>query len=199
MLDGSNPGSRDGARIHRPGKLLPNEVRWRQDIPLTSPADTVLDLAATVGRDELEAAWALAVSERLAGDDELRSAVEASPRRPGLAALRELAARRVRPAVPRSENERRMLGLVRQARLPEPQANATVYGKEVDLWWPDARVALEVDAFRTHDSPQSFESDRLLDADFKAGGIEVLRFTGPRIREHPYEVVARLAGSWRWR
>ena len=86
-----------------------------------------------------------------------------------------------------------MYSLVRQAGLPEPEANVVVHGKELDLWWPQARVAVEVDAFGTHGSPSSFESDRLVDTDFKAGGIEVLRFTGRRIRTRPHEVVARLA------
>lgn len=193
MVDGSNPGNREGVRIHRPAELAPRELRWRQGIPLTSPADTLLDLAAAVAPDELEAAWALAVSRRLVDEDRLRQAVETSPRRSGLARLREVAGRDSVPPLSRSSNERLMYSLVRQAGLPEPEANVVVHGKELDLWWPQARVAVEVDAFGTHGSPSSFENDRLVDTDFKAGGIEVLRFTGRRIRTRPHEVVARLA------
>jgi len=146
-----------------------------------------------VAPDELEAAWALAVSRRLVNEDRLRQAVETSPRRSGLARLREVAGRDSVPPLSRSSNERLMYSLVRQAGLPEPEANVVVHGKELDLWWPQARVAVEVDAFGTHGSPSSFENDRLVDTDFKAGGIEVLRFTGRRIRTRPHEVVARLA------
>ncbi|MEJ7817629.1 MAG: type IV toxin-antitoxin system AbiEi family antitoxin [Thermoleophilaceae bacterium] len=153
MVDGANPGNREGVRIHRPAELAPRELRWRQGIPLTSPADTLLDLAAAVAPDELEAAWALAVSRRLVNEDRLRQAVETSPRRSGLARLREVAGRDSVPPLSRSSNERLMYSLVRQAGLPEPEANVVVHGKELDLWWPQARVAVEVDAFGTHGSP----------------------------------------------
>ena len=193
MVDASNPGRRQGVRVHRPTALAPLALRWRHGIPLASPVDTVLDIAAALSPDELEAAWAIAVSMGLASATRLRSAVASSPRRTGLSRLRDLARASSDPALSRSPNERRLHALVRDAALPEPETNVVVYGKEVDLWWPQARVAVEVDAFGTHGSPRSFESDRLVDANFKAGGIEVLRFTRRRIRDRPYEVVASLA------
>lgn len=93
MMDRSNPGNREGVRLHRPVRLAPREVRWRLGIPLASPVDTLLDMAATTDLDQLEAAWALAVSKRLLTGTHLRRAVQASPRRPGIDRLRELSRR----------------------------------------------------------------------------------------------------------
>lgn len=143
--------------------------------------------------EDLEAACALALSKRLTSLEQIRTAVAASPPRPGIGHLRELAAAPEGPALTRSGNERRMLQLVRQAAFPHPELNVVVCGKELDLYWSDALLGVEVDAFGTHGSPLAFEADRHLDTDFKAAGIEVLRFTASRIRQHPHAVVARLA------
>ena len=71
-----------------------------------------------------------------------------------------------------------MLALIRRAELPEPQANVVVEGKELDLYWPDARLGVEVDAFSTHGSLAAFEDDRKVDADLEAADLRVVRFTG---------------------
>jgi very-short-patch-repair endonuclease len=193
VLDGRNPGDHSGIRVHRHVALTPQTFRWCHGIPLTSPVDTLLGLAATASFDQLEAACALTLSKHLASRERLRTAVSESPPRPGIDNLRRLVGAESGPEVTRSENERLMLRLVRQAELPPPECNVIICGKEVDLYWPDAKLAVEVDAFGTHGAPRPFEADRELDADFKAAGIEVLRFTGRRIRANPHAVLARLA------
>ena len=77
--------------------------------------------------------------------------------------------------------------------MPQPHYNAPVLGKELDLYWPEAKLGIEVDAYSTHGDAASFEDDRRLDADFGAAGIEIRRFTGPRIEHHPHAVIARIA------
>jgi len=51
----------------------------------------------------------------------------------------------------------------------------------------------EVDAYATHGDAATYEDDHILDADFEAAGIKLLRFTGRRIRARPQAVVARIA------
>lgn len=193
MLDRRNPGARKGVRIHRPRAHPPRETRWRDGIPLTAPEDTLLALAGVYAHDELEAATALALSKRLTTGRRLRSAVDAAPPLTGIATLRRVVASGDSPALTRSANERAMHRLVLQAELPPAQANVVVGGKEVDLYWPEARLAVEVDAWGTHGDTESFERDRHVDTDLKASGIEVVRFTSRRIRTRPHAVVARLA------
>lgn len=193
LLDGRNPGGEPDVRVHRPRVHGPGAIRWRHGIPVTSPTDTLLDLAGVLPIDALEAACALALSKDLVSRERLISAVNDSPPRPGIGQLRSLMSSG--PALTRSGNERLMRGLVQRAGLPEPSLNATIWGKEFDLYWPEAKLAVEIDAFGTHGAPAPFEADRRLDADFAAAGIEVLRFTGRRIRAEPLAVVARLAAT----
>jgi len=182
--------ARPGVRIHRPRGLTWSDVWFRAGIPVTSPAQTLIGLAATLDPDVLEAMCALAFRRGLVSRGGLLEAVERQGRRPGLPALRTAARD---PALTRSGNERRMLALVRRAELPEPRANVVVAGKELDLYWPEARLGVEVDAFSTHGSAAAFEDDHKLDADMEAANLRVVRFTGRRIRARPEAVAAKLS------
>ena len=62
---------------------------------------------------------------------------------PDAAALRELIEQ---PVFTRSEAERRLVALLRAARLPIPAFNARTEGLEVDVWWREQRVVLEFDS-----------------------------------------------------
>jgi len=190
MVGRRNAAPRRGVRLHRPRDLTWNDVRFEKGIPITSPIETLLALAGLLGADELEAVCALTVRRGLTSRSALRDAIDASGPRPGLPALRA-AARTL--ALTRSGNERRLLALIRRAELPHPQTNVTVAGKELDLYWPDARYGVEVDAFSTHGSIASFEDDRKVDADLDAADVRITRFTDRRIRGHPEAVIAKLA------
>ena len=64
----------------------------------------------------------------------------------------------------------------------------------------DAKLAVEVDSYATHGDSATYEDDHILDADFEAAGIKVLRFTGAaepgRRGSRPH---CRLAGAAPWR
>ena len=82
---------------------------------------------------------------------------------------------------------------MRAAELPEPAVNARLGDVEVDFLWALARVIVEVDGRRYHDSGPSFERDRRRDARLAADGYVALRFTWREINERPAVVVARIA------
>jgi very-short-patch-repair endonuclease len=112
------------------------------------------------------------------------------PRR-GRRALR--AALEHEPAPTRSEAERRLLALIRAARLPRPETNVVVSGYEVDLLWREQRVIVEVDGFAFHSTRQAFERDRARDAALQAAGYRVIRVTWRQIVDEPHALVAQLA------
>lgn len=188
-LGGRNPGVLDGVRTHRP-RNPPERIRWRNGIPLTRPADTLLDVASVLDVDELEALVAKAIRGGLVGRGALREAIAAAGPRAGIAKLREAARD---PKLTRSGNERLLVALLRSAELTGFDTNVVLEGKEVDAYWPEAKLAIEVDAYATHGDEDSYEDDHLLDADFEAAGIKLLRFTGRRIRTRPHAVTARIA------
>lgn len=190
MVGRRNAASRPGVTIHRPRGLTWADVRFEHGIPVTDPVETLLALAGELHGDELEAVCALAFRRGLTSPTALRAAIDSSGPRPGLPSLR--AAARA-PSLTRSGNERRLLALIRRAELPPPQTNVVVAGKELDFYWPEARYGVEMDAFSTHGSIESFEDDRKVDSDLDAADVRVTRFTDRRIRSHPEAVVARLA------
>lgn len=85
--------------------------------------------------------------------------------------------------------------LCANAGLPKPQVNARLGAYEVDALWPEQRLIVELDAYRTHGSRRSFENDRIRDATLLAAGYRTLRVTGLRLEREPGAVgraIARL-------
>ena len=61
--------------------------------------------------------------------------------------------------------------------LPQPVINARVHGYEVDAWFPEHRVAVELDGWEFHRDRGAFEHDRDKDAHLLQFGIETVRIT----------------------
>jgi very-short-patch-repair endonuclease len=182
---------RPGIRVYRFQNVDHRDVRSWNGIPITSPARTLLDLAAVLPIDELERAFGEGRVRRLLTPAEVRSQIERHPRRSGVPALRELLDRG--PAITRSEAERRMLALIREAELPRPQTNVRIGGYEVDFLWPAHRVIVEVDGYAAHSGRPTFERDRIRDGKLQALGYVVLRITWLQLSERPHAVVGRVA------
>jgi very-short-patch-repair endonuclease len=123
--------------------------------------------------------------------DSLAEQFSRYPRHHGVAALRE--ATRREPARTRSEAERRLLELIRAARLPEPQTNARVGPYEADFLWPEARLVVEVDGYAFHSTRAAFERDRRRDAELQALGQQVMRVTWRQIEDESEALFASLA------
>jgi very-short-patch-repair endonuclease len=162
-------------------------------IPVTAPARTLADLATVVDSRTLEQAVAGAERADLITRDELRTLVDRRRGRPGVALLRTVVCREGGAAFTRSEAEARLLALIRGTPLPTPQVNAVVLGREVDFFWAEAAVVVEVDGYAFHRSRHSFEGDRQRDALFAAHGIRVLRFTWDQIVHHERSTLATVA------
>ena len=191
MVLGRNARSRPGIRVHRVRHLHPSDITRRHDLPVTSPARTLLDLATILPPRELSRAINEAELQRRITPDSLNAQFQRYPNHRGTAALRQDT--NTDPARTRSEAERRMLELIRAARLPTPEANVQVAGYEVDLLWRPQRLIVEVDGFAFHSTRVAFERDRLRDADLLAAGYRVIRITWRRLTRQPEAVVASLA------
>jgi very-short-patch-repair endonuclease len=185
--------SRPGIRLHRTACLDPQDVRWRECLPLTAPARTLVDLAEVLTLRELERAVEQAEILRLVRRRELAAALDRSPRRAGAATVRALLADDARPALTRSEAEKRLLGLVRAAELPPTAMNVRIGKHEADFLWRPQRLIVEVDGYRFHANRTAFERDRVRDSELQAAGYRVMRVTWRQIAERPEAVVARLA------
>jgi very-short-patch-repair endonuclease len=193
-VPGRDPGARPGLTIHRVRALDRRDVTTFDGIPITTPARTVVDVAAMLPPNALERLLAEVFVRRLATRRDLHGAVERAGRRPGVVAMRRMLANR-EPAYTRSEAERRFLTLVESADLPRPEVNAHLGPYEVDFLWRTARLVVEVDGFRYHSSRVAFERDRARDADLQAHGWRVIRVTWRQLGEQGTAVAAQVAGA----
>jgi very-short-patch-repair endonuclease len=190
---GREARSRDGIRVHHVARLATSDVTRHHEIPVTGPGRTLLDLATRIGRLHLgRAAEQAEVLELLQGDW-LDPLLARNPRHRGARALRDVICADDAPAMTRSEAERRLLELVRAARLQAPEVNQRLHGYEVDFSWPARKLVVEVDGWAYHSSRGSFERDRRRDADLARQGWRVIRLTWTLLTREPEAVVALLA------
>jgi very-short-patch-repair endonuclease len=180
-----------GIVIHRRARLEGAHVRQVRDIPVTSVAWTLMDLAPHMNRGDLEAAINEADKLDLADPESLRCSLEDLAHHPGVAALRNTLDRRTF-TMTRSQLERWFLPLVRAVGLPLPQTLRRVNGFEVDFFWADLGLVVETDGLRYHRTPAAQARDLLRDQAHAAAGLVPLRFTHAQVRYEPAHVEATL-------
>jgi len=189
-------GSRDGVRA-RVASIPRDERTVEGGIPVTTVPRTLLDLAATLQPHELNRALERAEALRLSDPNPLVAVVERHRGRRGMAKLRRaLELGPLRPAITRSELERRFLSFLERAGLPLPQTNVwiEVAGEwiQVDCLWRDQRVIVELDSRAYHQTGAAFERDRRRDRRLHAAGWRSIRVTDMAMRDEPESVRADL-------
>jgi Protein of unknown function (DUF559) len=188
---------RPGIRVHRCVSVIPADLVVIDEVPCTSVARTLLDIAAPLRPRPLEKAIEQA---HILGTYDHRAVLEVLDRAAGHRGVRGL--RRAlglgRPgeAVTRSGLEEAVLGLGRRAGLPEPEVNAWVMlGGEhfqIDFVWRRQRVAVEVDSFKYHRTRGAFARDRRRDQLLQVEGWGHARFADMQIADEPAHVAAVL-------
>ncbi len=182
-----------GVVVHHTDRLEPADVGRRRRIPVTSPARTLLDLAAVVGVDTLEPALEDAVLRGLAPLPWLRLTLDrlgGSGRR-GAAALRGLLDSRDPTTAPtESVLEDTLVRVLRRGGLPEPVRQHPVGTVRVDLAYPQIRLAIEADSRLWHAGRGDVQRNTSKQNVLVARGWRVLRFTWFDVRRRPSYVVA---------
>ena len=186
-------GGRAGIRAHQ-ASLAPDESTIQAGIPVTTVARTLLDLAAVLQLHELNRALERAEALRLSDRTPLVALMERHPGRRGIANLKAATKEGIRPAVTKSELERRFLSFVDKAGLPRPETNVwlNIAGEwiEVDCLWRAQRVIVELDSRAYHQTTAAFERDRRRDRRLHAAGWWPIRITDRALREEPESVDA---------
>jgi very-short-patch-repair endonuclease len=182
---------RPGIRTHRSKTLTGLDITEHHGIRVTTPARTLLDNANRLGYDALAGA---VTDLRLAGYLTLGGLDELLARHPPTRATKRLRAHTTHPrrAPTRSKFERDFLKFAQRHRLPEPDVNTKVAGYEVDIFFPEHQLAVELDTYGTHSDPAQFETDRNRDADLAAIGIPTVRITDVRFYGQPGKEAVRL-------
>jgi hypothetical protein len=191
-----------GIDLHSSRMLAPQDFTVNDGIPVTTVARTLLDLSAVVQAPDL--ATAIDRAERLRIFD-LTAVVEVLDRangRRGARALRRAVAA-YQPSSQKSPLERRFKALLRTAPdIPTPRFNAALEGEqgthEVDAFWADQRLAVQLDGFDFHRTRRDRERDAASDADLELVGHRVMRLTWDDAAVHCERTLrrVRLAGGW---
>ena len=182
-----------GIRVHRTARLDPIDTRDRDGLHVTSPARTVLDLAAAE-HPSLEAFYGELLARRVLREPQLTAALDRAGPRRGAVLVRSLIAANQR-GFTRSKGERILRRLCRTAKLPEPLSNVKVAGYEVDFVWPAERLVIEVDGFQFHGHRVAFEWDRRKDQILLTAGYRVVRLTWRQLVDEPLTVLAVIAAA----
>jgi very-short-patch-repair endonuclease len=179
---GTGSRAQPGIRIHRARSLHPDDVSSRCRIPVTSPARTLIDLAATIAPRHLEEAFEEALRRRIVTPRALAGQVERNTGRSGAPLLRDLLGLDAESiARTKSRLEARFLRFCREERLPMPEVNSSVGGYEVDASWPGTNLVVELDSWSFHRGREVFERDRAKWADLTAMGYRVIVVTHRRL------------------
>lgn len=92
----------------------------------------------------------------------------------------------------RSEAERILVGIAREAGVVGWRANHPACGYLIDLAYPAERVAIEVDGFAFHVDVGAFQHDRTKQNALVAAGWTILRFTWSDLTERRSTVMAQI-------
>ena len=182
---GTSTPVRPGLILHRTDrKPAKGEVRERGLLRFSSVPRMFVEVAKTETDAELDRLVTLAARKRLLDPDAMEAALERHGRRPGVGRLKR-ALRRYRPRPDGTSNLEREFAawLKTQPDIPEPVRNVHIDRWEIDCWWPEQKVALELDGRPYHMAVKDMEKDRLKDTKLQRIGIRPMRVTDARF-EH---------------
>jgi very-short-patch-repair endonuclease len=188
--------ARTDLRVHRMRSLEPGEATTRLGIPVTTPARTLLDLAATLEPRALERALDQAEIQQLTDYPALAALARAHPHHRGARRLNEaLTTHTAGTTLTKSDLEELFLALCTRHGLPRPHVNTYVADLEVDFLFRHHRLIVETDSWRHHRTRDAFERDRARDATHARAGYRTLRFTHRQIATEPHAVAATLRAA----
>jgi very-short-patch-repair endonuclease len=164
------------------------ETTVSEAVRVTTPMQTLADLATALPRRQLEKALENAEAMRLLDLAKLDAT------HPGAKRLMEVVEAHDLGMFTRSETEDAFLELCDRHRIPRPRVNTVVEGFEVDFCWPEERLIVETDG-RHHTTRAAFEGDRARDAWLVATGWRVMRFTRRQVCRAPDTVAVRVISA----
>jgi very-short-patch-repair endonuclease len=172
-----------GVKSHRTRHLLPSDRTRHKSVPVTSVARTVVDLAGSVTPYLLDRIVDGVIDRGLTTLAELSASIDrlGGRGRRGAGELARVLAERAGTEACDSALERRILGAIRSAGLPEPVPQyQVVVGRRLfvlDFAYPDLKVDVEGDGFAVHGRRTAFDGDRERDNVLENAGWLIRRFT----------------------
>lgn len=182
---------RSGLRVHGRPSLAQDRITTHDDLPVTNPVQTLIDLATELSPIEVERAVNDADKRDLVNPESLRLALDDHAGEPGVRPLREILDR-LTFRLSDSDLEIYFRPLAASAGLPSPLSKQWVNGFEVDFFWPALGLVVEADGLRYHRTPAAQKRDARRDRAHTLAGMTPLRFTHYEIRYEARRVRSEL-------
>ena len=193
-----------GVTVHESNQMSLARPTARRGVPCTGLPRTVLDLAAVVTRKRLDRTIDAVLRDGQLRPSDLYAVLASHARkgRDGCGALRaSLDARLGDHPVPLSEWSRMVEDLLRDAGLGQPRleyricrANGSLIA-QVDLAYPNRRLAIELDSARYHLNRESFVNDPRRRNRLMVAGWNVLTFTWDDYINRPADLCSTVAAA----
>jgi hypothetical protein len=174
----------DGVVAHRSIRLTAADITTRHRIPVTAPARTIIEVSGLMGTSGTGKCIDDALRRGLVTIDLLRASVArlAGPGRRRLRVVRAALTDRLPGYDPGDSNlEVRALRTLAAAGLPTPtqQHRILIDGRtrRIDLAYPEAKVAIELDGWTWHGNVDAFHADRATRNELTSLGWAVLQIT----------------------
>jgi hypothetical protein len=193
------------ARVHESKDLHLAGPTERSGIPCTGLERTLVDLGAVVAGERVQQAVDDAIRRRLCTWDDIAHALVRHSRRGrnGVGPLRVIVESLYGTEIPDSRFNRLVERLFVDSGLPVPVVEHRVLdanGREVarvDLAYPSARLAIELDSARYHLGAAPFEADRARQNHLELLGWTVLRYTWQQYTRTPGRLVSDVSSALR--
>ena len=183
---------RAGLRVHRI-ELTRRDVQRFEGLACTTPAVTLVHLARTLAPLPHERAVQEAFAKRLTNARQLEQALDRHRGGRGTTRLRRMLELGVDDL--RSHAERSLRRWITQAALPRPQFNAQLGPWKVDAYWPEHRLAVEINGHAAHSSPWAHDRDHRKEQFLLAQGLATRRFTALQAIDEPALLIAGVAAA----
>ncbi|MEA2211353.1 MAG: hypothetical protein QOF83_1301 [Solirubrobacteraceae bacterium] len=191
-VPGRRLGPRAGIVIHQSSQPDPTDLTKHNGLRVSSVSRMLVELSKTERQAELKRLITESIRKHALDFTGLEQTLVRHERRPGLAKLRQ-ALRDYQPRAHRKSNlERAFDELIAGTDIPPPQRNIYINGWEIDCYWPEFGLAVELDGRNYHSSLQDMERDRRKDADLLRLQIGSLRITDLRFELEPERIRAEV-------
>ena len=172
---------RRGLRVRGRPSLKAKSIAAHHGIPVTTPVQTLIDLATELGPIGVERAVNEADKRDLIDPETLRVELGRRVGEPGVKALRGLLDKRTF-RLSDSDLEILFRPIALEAGLPPPLTKEIVNGWEVDFFFRDLGLVVETDGLRYHRTPSTQTRDAQRDRAHVLAGMTPLRFTHYEIK-----------------
>jgi hypothetical protein len=190
LYDGRSPAlARTRVRAVR-RKLERSDVRWLGGLPVLSAPQAVIDYSAAADSVSVKFAFLEACRLGQFGRPDVDRCFKRIQGRRGASKVRPLLELWV-PELSKTRSALEGLFLLTWVAADKriPRINQKVFGFEVDCYWPEQRLIVELDGNGYHSDSLARERDAQKERALTNEGLRVVRFGYPEVRHHPERVV----------